>query len=232
MAILVHGGCWSVKLPDVPEPVTSFELLRPIAAALAEAGIGTWNIEYRRLGNSGGGWPGTYQDLGRATDMLRDLALRYHLDLSRAIAIGHSSGGQLALWLAARKNVPKDSVLHTDSPLPLRGVIDIDGPPDLRVVPFHGTIGMRIAARHEFHWRHSARTAEPLSEGSATGLLPLGVKQESVHQQEILDVQWKRLMDPTSWWLAEGGRFGSAADAEGPQATSTRSIRNLRVGNP
>jgi hypothetical protein len=59
VAILVHGGCWSARLGKLPEPVTSFELLRPMAAALAKAGIASWNVEYRRLGNEGGGWPGT-----------------------------------------------------------------------------------------------------------------------------------------------------------------------------
>jgi len=54
VAILVHGGCWSAKLGKLPERVVSFELLRPIAAALAKAGIASWNIEYRRLGNEGG----------------------------------------------------------------------------------------------------------------------------------------------------------------------------------
>src|SRR4030095_6924971 len=68
VAILVHGGCWSARLGKLPEPVTSCELLRPMAAALAKAGIASWNIEYRRLGNEGGGWPGSYLDLSRATD--------------------------------------------------------------------------------------------------------------------------------------------------------------------
>src|SRR4051794_2206369 len=94
IAILIHGGGWAAKLGNLPEPVTSFELLRPIAAALAKQGIASWNIEYRRLGNAGGGWPGTYQDLSRATDLLRELAPQYALDLKQTVAIGHSSGGQ------------------------------------------------------------------------------------------------------------------------------------------
>jgi acetyl esterase/lipase len=130
IAILVHGGCWSDKLEELPAAVTSFELLRPIASALAKAGIASWNIEYRRLGN-GGGWPGTYLDVAQATDRLREIAPQFHLDLNHAIAIGHSSGGQLAMWLAAREKLPKNSLLNTGSPLPLKGVIDIDGPPDL-----------------------------------------------------------------------------------------------------
>src|SRR5207245_1884392 len=75
-----------------------------------------------------------YLDLSRAIDLLRELAPRYHLDLKQAIAIGHSSGGQLAFCLGARGKLPKSSVLHTDSPLPLKGVVSIDGPPDLEAV--------------------------------------------------------------------------------------------------
>jgi acetyl esterase/lipase len=178
VAILVHGGCWSAKLKDLPEAVTSFELLRPIASALAEAGIASWNIEYRRLGNEGGGWPGTYQDLSQATDLLRDIAPRYHLDLSHTIAIGHSSGGQLAMWLAARDRLLKSSLLHTDSPLPVKGVVDIDGPPDLETFraieqPMCG--GPVIT---QFLGGTPAEFPDRYREGSVAGLLPTGARQE------------------------------------------------------
>ena len=178
IAILVHGGCWSAKLEDLPEAVTSFELLRPIAAALAEAGIASWNIEYRRLGNDGGGWPGTYLDIGRATDLLRDIAPRYHLDLNRAIAIGHSSGGQLALWLVARHNLPKSSPLHTDSPLSLKGVVDIDGPADLETFrPMEQSMcGGPVITK--FIGGTPAEFSSRYREGSVTGLLPAGARQE------------------------------------------------------
>src|SRR5262245_19813991 len=70
IAILVHGGCWSARLGNFDPRGTSLDLLRPMAAALANTGLATWNIEYRRLGNPGGGWPGTFQDLSEATDFL------------------------------------------------------------------------------------------------------------------------------------------------------------------
>jgi acetyl esterase/lipase len=53
------------------------------------------------------------------------------LDLNHVIALGHSSGGQLAVWLGARGKLPKRSMLYTNSPLPLKGVVNVDGPPDL-----------------------------------------------------------------------------------------------------
>jgi acetyl esterase/lipase len=178
IAILVHGGCWSAKLENLPEAVTSFELLRPLASALAEAAIASWNIEYRRLGNEGGGWPGTYLDISRATDLLRDIAPRYHLDLNRAIAIGHSSGGQLAMWLIARGKLPNSSLLHADSPLSLKGVIDIDGPPDLETFRAieQPMCGGPVVTK--FIGGTPAEFPNRYREGSVTGLLPTGVRQE------------------------------------------------------
>jgi acetyl esterase/lipase len=178
IAILVHGGCWSAKVGNLPESVTSFELLRPIAAALAKAGIASWNIEYRRLGNPGGGWPGTYLDLSRATDLLRELAPRYHLDVKQAIAIGHSSGGQLAFWLAARGKLPKSSLLYTNSPLQLKGVVSVDGPPDLeadRAIEQSVCGGPVIT---QFIGGTPAEFPNRYREGSASGLLPIRVRQE------------------------------------------------------
>ena len=192
VAILVHGGCWAAKLGNLPETVTSFELLRPIAAALATAGIATWNVEYRRLGNEGGGWPGTYQDLSRATDYLRELAPRYHLDLKHVVAVGHSSGGQLALWLAARSKLPKSSMLYTDSPLPLNGVVSVDGPPDLeadRAIEQSACGGPVIT---QFVGGTPAEFPSRYREGSASGLLPIGTKQE-IFVASTLGEKWTTL---------------------------------------
>ncbi len=178
VAILVHGGCWEVKLRNLPESVTSFELLRPMAAALATAGIASWNVEYRRLGNDGGGWPGTYLDLGRATDYLRELAPRYHLDLKHVVAAGHSSGGQLAFWLGARGKLPKSSMLYMNSPLPLNGVVSVDGPPDLeadRAIEQSVCGGPVIT---QFIGGTPAEFPGRYREGSASGLLPIGTRQE------------------------------------------------------
>src|SRR5215831_10892657 len=132
VAIVVHGGCWVAKLPNMDERAVGMENMRPVAAALTDAGIATWNIEYRRLGNDGGGWPGTFQDVARATDFVRTLARDYELDLARVIAVGHSAGGHLALWLAARGRLAPTSDLYVKDPLRLTGVLDLDGPADLK----------------------------------------------------------------------------------------------------
>ena len=95
VAVFVHGGCWLSEY-DIAHSSA-------VTAALAQSGIATWSLEYRRVGDEGGAWPGTLQDVARGADHLRSIAARYRLDLDRVIAAGHSAGGQLALWLAARR---------------------------------------------------------------------------------------------------------------------------------
>jgi acetyl esterase/lipase len=132
VAVVIHGGCWLAKIGTMDERAVALDNMRPLAAALAEHGIATWNIEYRRLGHDGGGWPGTFRDVASATDFLRTVAAEQQLDLTRVIAIGHSAGGHLAMWLAARGKLDATSELYVNNPLRLKGVVDLDGPPDLK----------------------------------------------------------------------------------------------------
>lgn len=124
VAVLIHGGCFKASYATVKD-------LAPMGDALKGSGIATWNIEYRRLGELGGGWPGTYLDVGRGVDYLRTLAGPYALDLSRVVLVGHSAGGHLAMWAAARARVPRASAISVVAPLPVRGVLDLAGPVDL-----------------------------------------------------------------------------------------------------
>lgn len=98
VAVLIHGGCFKAAYATLRD-------LAPMADALKATGIATWNIEYRWLGEPGGGWPGTYLDVGRAVDHLRALAGQHPLDLGRVVVVGHSAGGHLATWAAARARV-------------------------------------------------------------------------------------------------------------------------------
>jgi len=126
VAVLIHGGCFKAMYAKAQE-------LGPVGDTLAAEGIATWNVEYRRLGEPGAGWPGTWLDIGMAVDHLRALAAVHRLDLSRVIVIGHSAGGHLAMHAAARARLSPESPLHVPDPLPLRGVIDLAGPVDLAV---------------------------------------------------------------------------------------------------
>lgn len=188
VAILVHGGCWSATLPGLDPRATSYDLLRPMAAALAEAGIATWNIEYRRAGNPGGGWPGTFQDIGLATDFLRTFAVKYQLDLTRVIVMGHSSGGHLALWLAARGKIPAKNPLYTRDPLPLKGVIDIDGPVELtNYGPPESICG--APAIQQFLGGTPAEQPQRYRDATIASYLPTGVPQVLLFASFVAPIQ-------------------------------------------
>lgn len=136
--VLIHGGCW-LSAYDL-------HLMDAMATDLVEAGYATWNIEYRRVGDEGGGWPGTFQDVAAAVDYLREIAPDYALDLDRVIAMGHSAGGHLALWLGARDQLPENSALYTSDPLPLTGIISLAGitDPESYLVREPGSCGSAV----------------------------------------------------------------------------------------
>ena len=126
VAIVIHGGCWSAKI-DTRAGIAGF------ADALTKRGFATWNIEYRRVGDAGRGWPGTFGDVAAAEDKLADVAARYKLDLSRVMIVGHSSGAHLALWAASRAKLPAPWTADRVRPV---AVAAIDGPGAL--APFVG----------------------------------------------------------------------------------------------
>ena len=125
VAVLVHGGCWSVKYGGI-------EQMRNLAGALTALGIAVWSVEYRRVDEEGGGYPGTYLDMHAALDLLGEQARRQRLDLGRIVAIGHSAGGQLVQWIAGRERIAPSSPLFRDNPLPVRHIISLGGLADLR----------------------------------------------------------------------------------------------------
>lgn len=178
--VLIHGGCWKAQLPGLDPRATSLDLLRPLAAALADSGMATWNIEYRRVGNAGGGWPGTFEDIGRAIDFLRTISSQHSLDLRRVIATGHSAGGQLAFWAAARPRLSPLDALYAPKPLALKAVIDLDGPIDLKTGAAFTEQFCGFPAIQEFMGGSATDRPERYRAGSANSFLPLGVQQEIV----------------------------------------------------
>jgi acetyl esterase/lipase len=166
LVVNVHGGVWLAEY-DLSHS-------RAQAQALMQAGYAVWNVEYRRVGNAGGGWPNTFLDVGAAADYVRRLARDYPLDPERVVAMGHSAGGHLALWLGARHRIAPESDLFTKDPLALRGVVALAPATDLALLHSRGThdhvverlIGGSPAARRE---RYDA--AMP------SRLLPLGLPQ-------------------------------------------------------
>ena len=125
VAVLVHGGCWTKAFGGITQ-------LRNVAGALAARGIAVWNVEYRRVDEAGGGYPGTYQDMNAALDLLARTATARPLDLGRLVAVGHSAGGQLVQWLAARPRILATSPLYRKDVVPVRHVVSLGGLADLR----------------------------------------------------------------------------------------------------
>ena len=122
--LMVHGGCWQTEIADRT-------IMNWIAEDLRRRGIAVWNIDYRGVDRPGGGYPGTFRDAAAAADALRAEAAHYRLDLSRLVAVGHSAGGHLALWLAGRPRLPHSSPLRGADPLPIYEAISLGGLPDL-----------------------------------------------------------------------------------------------------
>jgi acetyl esterase/lipase len=151
--------------------------VRSLAAALTAEGFATWSLEYRRLGDPGGGWPGTFEDVGRGADHLNSVAAAHRLDLDRVIALGHSAGGQLALWLAARKRLPAASTLRGQQPLRVQGVIALAPIPDLRAGAEGRVCGDAIP---RLLAGPPDEAAARLREFSPIELVPLGVPQRLV----------------------------------------------------
>ena len=128
VAVVIHGGCWKARHGDL---IADLANTAPLASALADTGLATWNIEYRRTDSPGGGWPGTFQDVADAVDHLRVLARTNPLDVRRVVIVGHSAGGHLGTWAAARHRLPPQSDLHARNPLRVAGVVNLAGPADL-----------------------------------------------------------------------------------------------------
>jgi acetyl esterase/lipase len=198
VVIVVHGGCWFAEY--------DLHHLAAFSDALTKLGVATWTIEYRRIGNQGGAWPGTFQDVAQAADYLRVLAKKYPLDIQRVIAIGHSAGGQLALWLAARKNLPKTSELYTPKPLPLAGVVALAGISDLKKYRPHcdDSVNKLLGGSPE-------QFAERYQQTSPIELLPLKVPVTLLHGAK------DRIVPPE-----QSQQFAAAAQQKGDEVVLTR----------
>lgn len=170
VVVVVHGGFWRAEY--------DLEHIGHACAALTARGVATWSIEYRRIGNAGGGWPGTFLDVAAGIDHLREIAPKYNLDLSRVVTIGHSAGGHLALWLAARHRIPEGDPLYTTSPLPLKGAVSLAGVSDLRL---GWEMGLSNGVVEEFIGGSPQEVPARYATASPSEMLPLGVPQVLIH---------------------------------------------------
>ena len=158
VVIFIHGGYW--------RNAYNLEHAGHLCAALARAGAATWNIEYRRIGDPGGGWPGTLDDVLHGAEHVVKIGARYNLDLHRMVASGHSAGGQLVLWLAAQRAVD------------LRGVIPLAAVSDLRRA---WALQLSNGVVKQFLGGSPEQTPQRYAATSPMELLPISVPQRMVH---------------------------------------------------
>jgi acetyl esterase/lipase len=174
VVVFLHGGCWNVSLPGL-------ELMDYAAEDLRQRGFAVWNLEYRRLG-AGGGYPATFKDVATGVDLLRKLAKENSLDLKHVVLVGHSSGGQLALWAAARAKLSKISPIESADPLPVAGVVTLGGIDDLQLYQRVGSEacgGPATISALVTGGRPPGR-ANYFLDTSPAELLPIGVRQTVV----------------------------------------------------
>lgn len=168
MAVLIHGGYWRARY--------DLRLQHGLVPDLAARGWAVWNLEYRRLGwRSRGGWPATFEDVAAGIDHLG--LLDAPLDLARVVAIGHSAGGHLALWAAARSGLPAgapgaEPAVRPAAAVAQAGVVDLREAARLELsrgaaVSLLGGAPGKLPARYD--------VASPIER------LPIGVPQLLVH---------------------------------------------------
>lgn len=168
---LLHGGFWRMPFGR--------EQLGAIASDLAARGLAVWNLGYRRTGASGGGFPGTLLDVDAGIDHLAVIAAEgVGLDLERVVVAGHSAGGHLALWSAARRRSNLPGVSGRIRPIAVAGLAPIC---DLESACASSVGGGAVKA-----FLGGAPTEVPDRYGAASplSLLPLRVRQLLVHGVE------------------------------------------------
>ncbi len=180
VAVLLHGGFWRARWKR--------DLMTPLAIHLTKAGWATWNVEYRRVGE-GGGVPQTLDDVRTAFDALTHIDAP--VDPTRVIALGHSAGGHLALWLATQRRL-----LLTVS---LAGV---------SCLAEAAQMGIGAGAVRDFCGGMPAELADAYAVADPVAHLPLGVPQLLVHcdRDDIVPVALSQT------WTARSRQTGDACE--------------------
>jgi acetyl esterase/lipase len=164
--VLLHGGFWRVGWDRT--------LMTPLAHDLASRGVVAWNVEYRRVGQEGGGWPGTLLDVAAAIDALAD---QEEVDAEQVVALGHSAGGHLALWAGARGRLAIGAP-GAHPRVRVRAAVSLAGVADLAA---GAREGLGAGACEDLVGGAPGAVPERYAVASPAALLPLGVPQLLVH---------------------------------------------------
>lgn len=166
--LMIHGGCWR-------SGTANLHVMDYAAEDLRKRGFAVWNIEYRGVDRPGGGYPGAFQDVNAAADAMLAHAKDYQLRTDRIIVLGHSAGGQLALWLAARPKLDPASPLKDARRLPIAWAVSLGGLPDLATAK--EGCGEKTVAR----LLEGSSRPDPLSDTSPAQMLPLKTPSILIH---------------------------------------------------
>lgn len=189
VVILIHGGGY--------REIYNLRPLGAVVTALAAAGFAVWNIEYRRYGN-GGDYPQMFLDVAAAADHLPAIAAAHELDLDRVLAMGHSAGGHLALWLAGRRHIEPASPIYDSEPLPVHGAVALAPLADVT----HGSESdLSSDALLAVMGGDATQNPSAYRNGCPVELLPLGIPQVIIVGSEDVSM------------LANAERFIAAARA-------------------
>jgi acetyl esterase/lipase len=200
VVLMVHGGCWQ-------SDVAQADLMAWIAEDLRASGLAVWNVEYRGVDRPGGGYPGTFRDVAAAADLLRGAARDYSLLVDSVVAIGHSAGGHLVLWLAGRGRIPRGSPLESSAPLPIATAIAVGAIPDLEAAQEPPGTVCEIAPVHQLTGAATPARPDVYADTSPVRLLPIPARQVLVNA--TLD----RVAPPAfaAAWAAQARKAGNAA---------------------
>jgi acetyl esterase/lipase len=172
--LMVHGGCWTKSIADL-------SIMNYIAADLRDRGLAVWNIEYRGVDEDGGGYPGTFLDVAAAADALRTHAPRFNLRTDPLVAHGHSAGGHLASWLAARPRLPAASPLRSADPIPIALIVSAGGLPDLEADKALGDQSCGADVIDALTGAPNAARPDVYADTSLARLLPIGATHHIVN---------------------------------------------------
>ncbi len=193
VVVLIHGGYW--------QPGYDRSLMVPLARDLVDRGFVAWNVDYRAVG-AGGGWPATFSDVASGVDLLAEVGRRRHLDVSRVVTVGHSAGGTLALWAAARRRLPADAP-GAEPRIEPCAVVSQAGVNDLVGAARQGLGG---GAAEQVMGGSPTSVPDHYRLGSPLARLPLGVPQLLVHGP-----------DDTLVPVSQSRTYAAAAKAAGDQ---------------
>jgi acetyl esterase/lipase len=181
LVVVVHGGFWRARYDRTHTG--------PQASALAALGYVVAVPEYRRVGQPGGGWPGTFDDTASWSDRLVGLVTaeigEEAVDPASVVLVGHSAGGQLSLWAASRHRLAAGSAWRRATPLAVRGVVSLAGVCDLALAA-----GLRLGdgAVQDLLGGDPEAVPDRYPLADPAALLPSGVRSVLVHGADDVNV--------------------------------------------